>query len=109
MATSIDLLVQLVHAKSQDRWGERNKEAFEAMFGAPSGRYRKDAQATVTLRAPEISSDTGVPFAAYIHPSNPPSGPYGGLSFVVFPAPGEACMVAVPLVEEVVNAQRLSS
>lgn len=95
MATSIDLLVQLIHAKSQDGWGERNRQAFEALFGAPSGRYRKDAQATVTLRAPEISSDTGVPFAAYIHPSNPSSGPYGGFSFVVFPVPDEVCMVAM--------------
>jgi 5-methylcytosine-specific restriction enzyme B len=95
MATSTDLLVQLIHAKSQDRWGERNKQAFEFMFGAPSGRYRKDAQATVALRAPEISSEAGVPFAAYIHPSNPTSGPYGGFSFVVFPAPDETCMVAM--------------
>lgn len=95
MATSTDLLVELIHSKSQDRWGERNRQAFEVMFGASSGRYRKDAQATVALRAPEISSDTGVPFAAYIHPSNPTSGPYGGLSFVVFPAPDEACMVAM--------------
>jgi 5-methylcytosine-specific restriction protein B len=103
MATGIDLLVQLIHSKSQGDWGARNKEAFEAMFGAPSGRYRKDAQATVTLRAPEMSSDTGVPFAAYIHPSNPTSGPYGGFSFVIFPAPDDVCMVAM-----VVGTQGLS-
>ena len=50
-----------------------------------------------------MSADSGVPFAAYIHPSNPPSGPYGGLSFVIFPVPDAPCLVAL-----VVGTQGLS-
>src|SRR5439155_17816993 len=55
----------------------------------------KLAEKEVTLRAPEMSPDSGVPFAAYIHPSNPPSGPYSGLSFVIFPVPGEPCLIGL--------------
>ncbi|HXN45341.1 MAG TPA: AAA family ATPase [Bryobacteraceae bacterium] len=78
-------LVDIVHESSSESWTARNKTAFEALFGSPDGRYPKSAAKEVTLRAPEISPDSGVPFAAYIHPSNPPSGPYSGLSFVIFP------------------------
>ena len=49
----------------------------------------------VKLRAPGISSDFGVPFAAYIHPSNPSSGAYSGLSFVLFPVPDEPCLIGL--------------
>jgi 5-methylcytosine-specific restriction enzyme B len=42
-----------------------------------------------------MSPDSGVPFAAYIHPSNPASGPYSGLSFVIFPVPEEPCLVGL--------------
>ena len=55
-----------------------------SQVGAPDGRYPKAAEKTMTVRAPEFSLETGVPFAAYIHPSNPTRGAYGGLSFVIF-------------------------
>ena len=45
------------------------------------------AQRFAAPRVPEFKGDVGVPFGALIHPSNPDSGPYGGMSFVVFPAP----------------------
>ena len=32
----------------------------------------------MTVRAPGMSPESGVPFAAYIHPANPKSGPYEG-------------------------------
>jgi 5-methylcytosine-specific restriction protein B len=103
MATNFELLLAIIHSRSSESWSERNKAAFEILFGAPSGRYRKDARDTVTLRAPEIAADSGVPFAAYIHPSNPTSGPYSGLSFVLFPVPGEPCLLGM-----VVGTQGLS-
>lgn len=84
-------------------WQERNRTAFDALFGASGGRYRSAAKDVVTLRAPEFSNDSGVPFAAYIHPSNPTSGPYSGMSFVIFPVSGEPCLVAM-----VVGTQGLS-
>jgi 5-methylcytosine-specific restriction protein B len=52
---------------------------------------------------PEFKGDTGVPFGALIHPSNPDSGPYGGMSFVVFPMPDVPCLVGL-----VVGTQGLS-
>jgi 5-methylcytosine-specific restriction enzyme B len=36
-----------------------------------------------------------VPFAAYIHPSNPTRGAYGGLSFVIFPVADAPCLVGL--------------
>src|SRR5579863_8516520 len=88
-------LLEIIHSASQNSWAERNKAAFEALLGSPDGRYPKPAAKAVTLRAPEMSSDSGVPFAAYIHPSNPPSGAYSGLSFVIFPVPDQPCLVGM--------------
>ncbi|MFN3322250.1 MAG: McrB family protein [Bryobacteraceae bacterium] len=100
---SLATLLDIVHATEQNSWAERNRTAFEGLFGSPQGRYPKQATKTVTVRAPEISSDSGVPFAAYIHPSNPPSGPYSGLSFVLFPVPEQPCLIGL-----VVGTQGLS-
>jgi 5-methylcytosine-specific restriction protein B len=96
-------IVDIIHSGTQEAWTDRNKAAFTALFGAPNGRYPKSAGDEVTLRAPEMSNDTGVPFAAYIHPSNPRSGPYSGLSFVIFPVPQNPCLVGM-----VVGTQGLS-
>jgi 5-methylcytosine-specific restriction enzyme B len=92
---SLSLLLEIIHSHSQDSWAQRNKAAFEALFGSPDGRFPKSAAKAVTLRAPEMSADSGVPFAAYIHPSNPPSGPYSGLSFVIFPVPDRPCLIGL--------------
>jgi 5-methylcytosine-specific restriction protein B len=100
---SIGPLLEIIHAGTQDSWTERNKTAFENLFGVPDGRYPKAAEKTVTVRAPGMNSDTGVPFSAYIHPSNPPSGPYSGLSFVIFPVPDAPCLIGM-----VVGTQGLS-
>ena len=44
----------------------------------------------MTLRAPDMKGgDAGVPYAAYIHPSNADAGAYGGMSFVIFPVEDE--------------------
>jgi 5-methylcytosine-specific restriction protein B len=92
---STSSLVDIIHSGTLDAWADRNKTAFAALFGAPGGRYPKSAGDALTLRAPEMSNDTGVPFAAYIHPSNPKSGPYSGLSFVIFPVPEHPCLVGM--------------
>ncbi len=73
----------------------RNKTAFEALYGSPEGRYPKPALKSFTLRAPEMSAESGIPFAAYIHPSNPSSGSYSGLSFVIFPVRGGPCLIGM--------------
>jgi 5-methylcytosine-specific restriction enzyme B len=100
---SLDLLADIVHSETQTSWLERNKQGLAGLFGSPGGRYPKQAEKSVTLRAPEMSVDTGVPFAAYIHPSNPTSGAYSGLSFVIFPVTGAPCLFGL-----VVGTQGLS-
>ena len=40
-------------------------------------------------------NDSGVPYAAYIHPSNADSGAYAGMSFVIFPVNDGPCLVAM--------------
>jgi 5-methylcytosine-specific restriction enzyme B len=100
---SLAPLLEIIHSSTQDSWSERNRAAFEGLFGSPEGRYPKLAEKAVTPRAPEMSADSGVPFAAYIHPSNPTSGPYSGLSFVIFPVANAPCLVGL-----VVGTQGLS-
>ncbi len=92
---NLDALVQIIQSSQTDDWTKRNEEAFEALFGSPEGRYPRAAKNSVTLRAPAMSPDSGVPFAAYIHPSNPTKGAYGGFSFVIFPVPDAACLVGL--------------
>jgi 5-methylcytosine-specific restriction enzyme B len=92
---SLQPLVDIIDAGKTDGWLERNRKAFQTLFGSPAGRYPEKAQGKVTLRAPEMAADSGVPFAAYIHPSNPPSGPYSGLSFVIFPVADQPCLIGM--------------
>ncbi len=91
---SLTPLVDIIHA-APPNWREANEKAFQALFGSPDGRYSKQAEKSVALRAPEMSPESGVPFAAYIHPSNPPSGRYSGLSFVIFPATNAPCLIGL--------------
>jgi 5-methylcytosine-specific restriction protein B len=95
-------LLEIVYNSSQEGWYERNQDAFEELFGAKGGRYPANALKNVTLRAPELRGDN-IPFAAYIQKSNPDSGPYGGMSFVIFPVEQAPCLIAL-----VVGTQGLS-
>ena len=78
-------------------WPKKMKEAFDDLFGSDGGRYPANAKQTVTLRAPEIHTagdDAAVPFAALIHPSNPNSGLYGGMSIAIFPGEDSPCLIS---------------
>jgi 5-methylcytosine-specific restriction protein B len=93
MATPFDQLADIIHSPTLDSWKERNENALAALF---AGRYPKRAEKSVTLRAPDMKGgDAGVPYAAYIHPSNADSGAYGGMCFVIFPAEEVPCLVAM--------------
>lgn len=93
MPTIFDPLVELIHSRTLESWKGRNEAALATLFGS---RYHKRAETSVALRAPDMrGSDAGVPYAAYIHPSNADSGAYGGMSFVLFPAKDEPCLVAM--------------
>jgi 5-methylcytosine-specific restriction protein B len=92
---SLDSLLEVIYDPNSEDWTKRNETAFKDLFGSPNGRYKQSAERTMTLRAPAIDMETGVRYAAYIHPSNPTSGPYSGLSFVVFPAPQAPCLIGL--------------
>ncbi len=103
MPDSFNPLLDLIHHPMDNGWTAKHEEAMTVLFGTPSGRYRSAAADTVTLRAPSMKNESGVPFAAYIHPSNQPQGGYGGMSFVLFPVPDAPCLVSL-----VVGTQGLS-
>ena len=92
---AIDDLVSIVHGNSP--WPSSKDDAdskfFDALFGSPSGRYPANARSAVTLRAPQMSPENNVVYAAYIHPLNPNVGPYAGMSIAIFPAPGRPCLL----------------
>lgn len=67
----------------------------EKLFGS---RYHSRHQEPSLLRDAyglSASDGDGVPFAGMINPDNPPSGPYGGTSFVWFPTQGNGSLVAL--------------
>lgn len=100
MQLLIDLLKETYDS---DTWSEKSNKAFKSLFGSSRGRYEKRAQKEIQLRTPSFKSDKGVPFSAIIHESNPTSGGYGGMSFVIFPVEGGPPMIAM-----VVGTQGLS-
>jgi len=90
---SLEPLVQIIHSGTITPWKERNQKALLDLFGT---RYPKRAQDTVKLRAPDMQgSESGIPYAAYIDPSNPDAGAYGGMSFVIFPVESEPCLIGM--------------
>lgn len=97
-------LVQLVlKAPTGEDWTRHNQTAFASLLGASGGRYPASAQKDFSVRAPGIDAEKGVPFAAYIHKSNPTSGAYGGMSLAIFPAGNGPCLISM-----VVGTQGLS-
>jgi 5-methylcytosine-specific restriction protein B len=101
---SLDPLIKILLRRGiPDTWPEDNAQAFTALFGSPSGRFGAGAQKSVALRNPQFKNETGVTYAAYIHPSNPNSGPYGGMSIAIFPVEDGACLLSF-----VVGTQGLS-
>lgn len=89
---SLEKIVDLIHSRDSQNWRARNEEALAGLFGSPQGRYPAIAEKVIQLRAPDMGFESGVPFAAYIHPNNPTKGPYGGFSFVVFPSTDEPAL-----------------
>lgn len=78
----IEELVQLILRPTQDNWARNHQRILDSLFGSGGGRYPVDARNSLKIRAPEKIE---VPYAAYIHPANPDSGAYGGMSLVFFP------------------------
>lgn len=88
-------LQNLVYSHDLATWSENADEAFKELFGAGTGRYPELARKSVQIRAPKFSDDNNVPFSTLIEPSNPKSGPYGGMSVGIFPVENEPCLIAL--------------
>lgn len=99
----MEKLIQLIHSYGAENWKQRCEEAFEELYSSQIARYPEKAKKVTALRAPGFSPESGVPFAALIHPSNPDSGAYGGMSFVIFPINNGPCLISL-----VVGTQGLS-
>jgi 5-methylcytosine-specific restriction enzyme B len=97
------LLLDLIQSRSTENWTQRCKDAFQELYDSPESRYPDKAKKVATVRAPAFTSESGVPFAALIHPSNPDSGAYGGMSFVIFPSSDGPCLISM-----VIGTQGLS-
>ena len=82
-----------------ENWSEVSKTAFNEIFGSPDGRYSLRSKNDIQFRTPAAN----IPFAAVIHESNPTSGGYSGMSFVIFPIEDGPAMIAM-----VVGTQGLS-
>ena len=82
-----------------ENWAEKSEEALESLFGSDGGRYSLRARKEIQLRTPKAK----VPFCAIIHESNPTSGGYSGMSFVIFPIKDGPTLIAM-----VVGTQGLS-
>jgi 5-methylcytosine-specific restriction protein B len=90
----MERLLNMVYEHDLKSWSEEAKEAFEELFGG-NGRYPERARKAVQIRAPKFTEEDNVPFATLIEPSNPNSGPYGGMSIGLFPVEGEPCLIAL--------------
>lgn len=69
----------------------------DALVG-PGGRYlvsRADAGEALVRDAYGLANDDGVPWAGFIHPENPKSGPYGGASLVWFPTKEDGSLLSL--------------
>ncbi len=100
----MDNLISLCRQQyDPETWAERSKKALESLFGSNGGRYNAQVRSRIQFRTPEYKDGKGVPFSSIIHESNPTSGGYGGMSFVIFPVVG-----APPMIAMVVGTQGLS-
>jgi len=58
-------LLEIIKTPGVEKWSERNNKAFLELFGTENnGRYPSEAKNRVTLRAPDFSDESNVPFAA---------------------------------------------
>ncbi len=82
---SVDELVDIIHSQATSDWPDRNASAFGNLFGG-KGRYASTARNTVEKRTPKIGSEENIPYSALVHPSNPATGAYRGMSFAIAPS-----------------------
>jgi len=97
----MNALVDLVW-RPRDEWESCAREAFSEALGEryprmPDLTDRRAEDRRFALRVNSDSKPGAVPYAALIAPEQATSGPYGGMSFVLFPAdaPGQPALVGM--------------
>ena len=90
----MDSILNFIMEPWSDGWHERAKSVFDT-FLTEGNRYPKKAADVVTIRSPKLQIPKAIPFLALIHPHNPDSGAYGGMSFVIFPIENGPCLIAM--------------
>jgi 5-methylcytosine-specific restriction enzyme B len=88
-------LLNLIYDHPLKSWSDDATQAFEELFGGGTGRYPERARKSIQIRAPKFSDESNVPFSTLIEPSNPNSGPYGGMSVGIFPVEDAPCLIAL--------------
>jgi len=87
-------LLDLVYFQDLETWSDKAQESLKELFGGEN-RYPSRAEKVVQIRAPRLSDENNIPFATLIEPSNPKSGPYGGLSVGLFPVKDQPCLITL--------------
>ncbi|MBN2246428.1 MAG: AAA family ATPase [Candidatus Aminicenantes bacterium] len=87
-------IIDFIHRQWEEGWPQESHDLLQE-FLEGAERYPKKASEIAAIRAPKMSPDSGVAFTALIHPSNPDSGAYGGMSFVIFPIKDGPSLVAM--------------
>lgn len=88
---------------NRDELGEKTKVSLDGIFGE---RYR--ANSPREHRIAFMAGDKNVPFAGMLHPENPTSGVYGGMSLIWFPIPADDAGPACSLLTFVCGTRGLS-
>lgn len=89
---SLDKLVDLIYKPDNGNWTNRATEAFQQLWEKGS-RYRQGAATKFMIRAPGARDENNVVYAGLIHPNNPTSGPYAGMSFCLMPGTERPCLL----------------
>lgn len=112
MQTPFDKLVTLIHDTDPlTGWSIKAESAFGDLFNdsnnSNKGYYPQSAKDKVQFRCPEIKE--GISYAAIIDKSNPTSGAYGGMSFVIFPAKDKQspCLISMCLGTQGLNPDEM--
>lgn len=84
MTPELKSLINLAARPFDNDWDEAAKEALETL--TTRGPWGAKGRSAVQIRVNGQSPGENVPFAALISSGQPSSGPYGGMSFVLFPS-----------------------
>jgi 5-methylcytosine-specific restriction enzyme B len=85
-------IIDLIYAPFDSDWG---KTARAVLSEFSKDRYGSRWEKKLQVRVNGDPSDEGAPYAALIPAGQPTSGPYGGMSFVLFPAKDHPALVSL--------------